>query len=107
MKKKTSKSQKNQNIIHTHEDSCKDFEDEGLQDVMLVHDLKGDANATELLTSRYLEDEVYHVLYEQHLDVEVPPILEPVHEEVLEVEKVQHVPEEVPLVPQVDVVPET
>ncbi|CAH1423769.1 unnamed protein product [Lactuca virosa] len=85
-----------------HEGSSKDFEDEGLQDVMLVQDLKGDAHATDLFASGYSEDEVYHVLYEQHLDVEfldeVPPVLEPVHEEVPEFEQVQPVPEEVPQV---------
>ncbi|CAH1423187.1 unnamed protein product [Lactuca virosa] len=83
-----------------HEGSSKDFEDEGLQDVTLVQDLKGDAHAIDFLASRYSEDEVYHVLYEQHLDVEVldevPPVLEPVHEEVLEVKQVQLVLEEVP-----------
>ncbi|CAH1425671.1 unnamed protein product [Lactuca virosa] len=65
--------------------------DEGLQDVMMVHDLKGDEHARELLASGYSEDEVYRVLYEQHLDVEilaeVPPVLETMHEEVPEVEE--------------------
>ncbi|CAH1452953.1 unnamed protein product [Lactuca virosa] len=106
-----------QSVRGIHEGSSKDFEDEGLQNVILAQDLKGDAHATEFLASGYSEDEVYHVLYEQHLDVEVlaevPPILEPLHEEVPEVEQVQPVPEEVPQVgqvppvPQVDIVLET
>ncbi|CAI9294269.1 unnamed protein product [Lactuca saligna] len=66
-----------------------------------MKDLKVDAHATEFLASGYSKDEVYHLLYEQDLDVEVlaevPPVLETMHEEVPHVE----------VLAEVDIVPET
>ncbi|CAI9278015.1 unnamed protein product [Lactuca saligna] len=98
---KKGKAKASQSVKGIHEGSSKYFEDERLQDVMLVQDLKVDAHATELLASGYSEDEVYHLLYEQDLDVEVlvevPPVLETVHEEVPHVE----------VLAEVDIVPET
>nr|KAJ0213062.1 hypothetical protein LSAT_V11C400179330 [Lactuca sativa] len=65
---------------------------------------KGKAKASQPIKGMnegYLEDEVYHVLKEQQLDVEI------LAEEVLEVEQVPPVPEQLPPIPQVDIVLET
>ncbi|CAI9278734.1 unnamed protein product [Lactuca saligna] len=98
---KKGKAKASQSVKGIPEGSSTYFEDEGLQDVMLVHDLKVDAHATELLASGYSEDKVYHLLYEQDLYVEVlaevPSVLETVHEEVPHVE----------VLAKVDIVPET
>ncbi|CAH1413266.1 unnamed protein product [Lactuca virosa] len=113
MKKTTaSTSQKSQNSQHTQEmdgqmDGQARCNSQKRVKQRHLNLLKG---YMKLLASGYSEDEVYHVLYEQDLDVEVlaevPPVLETVHEEVPEVEEDPEV-EQVPHVAQVDIVPET